>query len=159
MSLNDIKAPRSLALLAACAFMTLAGCMSAPLPARFVEIPSGWHEFKAVTADDAVFWVREFEDRTEGQLGFWAAALEREFVDQRGYTLIEEEHNAEKMGPARQDFIFESTIQGTAHRYLVCLWARPAWGGTKIRTVEYVAPKKIFDDHLPDVMEAIADLH
>ena len=70
----------------AAASLLLGACtIQADLPSEFLRLDSQQRELKAMTADDARLWVREFDDPEDGNLAFWTEALRNDLVDRRGY--------------------------------------------------------------------------
>lgn len=140
------------------ALLTIAvGCVSMDTPQGFVELDAPSSEFKAVTADDALVWVRRFEDPTAGEPEFWAATLRTELVENRGYTLISERSAA--VGDwSGAEFLCEANTLGEPRRYLILALTALDWGGTEFVVLEYTAAKKIFDTHLENVRKAATTL-
>ncbi|HNR99337.1 MAG TPA: hypothetical protein PKX48_08860 [Planctomycetota bacterium] len=147
--------------LAVLALAVLAGgCVSMQVPPSFLVIDKGASEFKAVSHDGARIWVRKFSDPYEGTLDFWAKTVKTEFVDGRGYTLIEEGTARDGKGREGVEFVFEVTAGGTPQRYLVDLFVIEGGflSGNAICVVEYSARKPVFEQYLKDVRAAVATL-
>jgi hypothetical protein len=156
---KGLEVPRRfpvLSLLASLPF--LAGCMSMEVPQEFLVIESGSSELKALSADDAKIWVKQFSDSHQGDLSFWSDALKNDLVDNRGYTLLEEGTATDGTGTEGVEYLFEATLSGRAQRYLLFLFVHPGWMSNTICTVEYVASKEIFDEHLAKVRESVKTL-
>ncbi|MGE3164322.1 MAG: hypothetical protein AB7O52_05420 [Planctomycetota bacterium] len=133
------------------------GCVSMDTPCGFVELPASRSEFKAVTPDNALVWVRRFEDEAAGEAAFWVETLRNEFVGNRGYTLLAEQATTAGARTGTE-FRFETTTLGEPYRYLVMVFTEPDWGGTDILVLEYTATAKVFDEHVDDVRKAAETL-
>ena len=136
----------------------LGGCLSFEVPEKFLILDKGFSEIKAITPDEAKLWVREFNDPKKGDFNFWSDTLKSDFVQNRGYTLIEERKVKDKKGRDGLELLFEVTSAGAAQRYLVTLFVFQGWLKNTIRVVEFVAPKPIFDGYVQRVREAISTL-
>lgn len=137
----------------------LSGCVSMNLPEEFLVLDQGMGEFRAVTADEAKVWVREFTpEARDGTLVFWRDALKKDFTDNRGYVVLEENDTKDGRGRKGFELLCESEADGRAHRYLIAVFVLESALGNDIRTVEYTAEKSHFDEHLADVRKAIAEL-
>lgn len=158
-SSRSVRHSRCAASLAALAlFPLLAGCMHMQVPKDFLVIEEGSSEIKAVSPDDAKIWVHEFSDPDEGDLAFWSSVLKTDFVENRGYTLLEERAVKIAAGREGMEYRFEVTTQGTAQGYLVQVSVLEGWLSNTIVAVEFVAPKQVFAKHLDEVRKAIATL-
>ena len=120
-------------------------------------LEDGSTSFKAVSPDEAMVWVRKFGDPHGGDLSFGAEVLKKDFLANRGYTLIEEGETTDATGREGKEFVFEMTV-GTAHRYLIAVFVIEGWFANTICAVEFVAPKAVFEEHLGEVREAIGTL-
>lgn len=135
-------------------FAWAAGCATVPLPVGFVEHDAPVGEKKAVAADESLFWFRAFSDPARGSLGFWREALQRELVEDRGYTLVEE-RETEMRGLPAVEYRFEATVGGVVRGYLLCVAVEEGWWRNRILTAEYVADRDRFETHLSSVRDAL----
>ncbi|MBX3462809.1 MAG: hypothetical protein KF830_06535 [Planctomycetes bacterium] len=116
------------------------GCSS------FMRLPDGFlrlgdkDDFQAVTGDDARLWAREFYDPNTASLGFWAQALQHEFVHQRGYEVVAVGDIASKRRTAGVWIECATHVGGERVGYLIGLWV----DGNFIRVVEFVAREDVF---------------
>jgi hypothetical protein len=133
----------------------LAGC-SIPMdvPAKFVVLDRGAREIQAMSPDQARLSVRDFHNDQEGDLGFWSLALLNDYQVNRGYLLVEERKTRDAAGRDGAESLWETTLDGTAQRYLVTLFVF----GKTVRVVEYLAPKPLFEKYLEDVRKAVGTL-
>jgi hypothetical protein len=139
----------------------LGGCIAMQAPPSFLVIKESPSQFKAVSPDDARIWVHEFDDPYEGgTLDFWAQTMKADFVQGRGYTLIEEGKAKDGEGREGIEYVFEVTAGGAAQRYLVDIFYVEGCfcGDNEICVVEFVARKPLFEKYLADVRAAVATL-
>jgi hypothetical protein len=131
-------------------------CATLDLPSRFLVVEQAPGEVKAFTPDEAKVWLRDFEE-PGGDLAFWAEALEKDLVDNRGYVLLSKGDVKDGGGTAGRELVLETQAYGTPVRYLIAVFVHQTLFGTaRIRTVEYLADKKLFDTYVVDVRAAIA---
>ena len=138
-----------------------AGCaIHADVPDRFLKLESNVYEFKATSADDAIFWVRRFDNEAEGSnLDFWQLALTNNLVKGRGYRLVKSDKLQTRSGCPGRALILEATVGGQTQRELFVIFLKERlWGGPSIYVAEYVAPAPLFDQYLDEVREAIESL-
>ncbi len=138
--------------------LALSGCLSIETPEEFLLLEESSDELKLITPDEAKLWVREFADDDRGDLDFWVAALQADFVDNRGYTLLEDGALQDAAGRDGHEWLFEATTHGETYRYLVTLQVREDLTTNTIRVSEYVATKEKFDAYLGSVREAVASV-
>lgn len=139
--------------------LATAGCLTMKLPADFLVLEEAPGSFRAVTADEAKVWVREFSPAArDGSLSFWRDALKKDFEDNRGYVVLEENTVTDGHGREGVELLCESQVGGRAQRYLISVFVLRTPFGNDVRTVEYVADKERFDEHLASVREGIKTL-
>ncbi|MEM7260763.1 MAG: hypothetical protein AAF488_02155 [Planctomycetota bacterium] len=124
------------------------GCLTISTPEDFLQLRSK-NGLKLTTADDARLWVREHDLDAEGTLEFWTAALRNDLVERRGYLFVSEETSDDGT-----ELIFDATVDGLDYRYAVTASLVNGWWGGKVRTVEYLAKREAFDEHLATVRKA-----
>lgn len=134
------------------------GCLSIEPPTGFLVIERGSRSLKALAADEARLWVREFPDESEGDLAFWSEAVRNDFAANRGYTLIEERPVKDESGREGKESVYEITAGGQALRYLATLFVREGWFGNRIRVAEFTAPREVFARHAAAVRKAIGTI-
>jgi hypothetical protein len=127
-------------------------------PDGFATIARGTSDFRAVSTDDALIWVREFDEPHPAGLAFWAETVRNDFVENRGYTPIGEEPIVDGEGREGRLSVFETTVAGRPHRYLFALFLLDSWPSDTIVSVEFAAPKPVFEKHVEGVKKAIATL-
>ena len=142
---------------AATVLFALSSCaIQADLPDEFLVMTATAHEFKAITPTDAVFWVQEYDLPARGEnLDFWVAALKKDFIDHRGYTLLESESIKTVAGESGLQMLFEANVAGRPYRYLVALFVR---SGPIARVARYTAEKAEFEAQVDGVKSAILSL-
>ena len=145
--------PTRAPLLALVLMPLLSACASLPAPDDFLVVRENPRELKAVASDDAMYWVRNFRDEHRGDFKFWSATLESEFVEQRGYSLV----NRQELQINGQDVLqltFEATASGIGYGYLVLMWVESGVFNNRIHVVEYMATNDCFETHVKAVLEA-----
>jgi hypothetical protein len=146
---------RTIAILTGAVLLAGTGCstIQVDLPDPFLVTTATPHEFKAITAENALFWVEKYQLPARGDnLAFWVTALRQDFVDRRGYTLLEDEPIRTQRGVPGVQMLFEATIEGQAWRYLVAVFVRP---GPVVCVARFTAPKADFATHVTAVKQAI----
>lgn len=148
----------SLRSLAALLALFAAGC-AAPieLPKDFVRVHDG-RGFAAVTADEARVSVRELYDASAAPLDFWAEALRRDFVEQRGYEIVGEGETRDRDGVAGRWFECVTNLNGERIGYLVAVWADGSFwfSGTNLFVVELAARQEVFAARVEAVRQALS---
>ena len=140
----------------------IAGCASpirATLPDDFLELDGPPRELKAVTADDARLWVREFPDRDGGQLEFWSDSLRNDLIEQRGYEPLGEPEEITD-GTGRRGIVQTYAVRhlGADQRYLIAVFVLGSGKDQRVRTAEFVAPTALFDGYVDDIRTALRSL-
>lgn len=127
------------------------------LPSAFVELGDSGEGYRAVTSDDARVWVREMYDATPGNLEFWAGSLERDFVAERGYELLDSGTIANAADQQGRWLEFSSNVRGKRVDYLVALWVTRAtlWPGDWIQVVEFAADHDVYAERVAAVKAAL----
>ncbi len=140
------------------------GCatLAMDLPGEFLVLPDDGDGMRATTPNEARVWLREHNAPPGAELPFWRAALKRNLVDGRGYTIVEEKSVKDGAGREGVELLCEGQIGGVPHRYLLTVFVLPTslpfLFDDTIRTVEYAAEKKDFDQHLAAVRQGIGAL-
>ncbi|MCB9878076.1 MAG: hypothetical protein H6835_10785 [Planctomycetes bacterium] len=151
--LRHFVAALSAAFFAACA---------APLqlPEGFVELEDAGYGYRAVTSDDARLWLRELRDPTEGEIEFWAEALQRDLVEERGYELVASGDLQDASGAGGRWLEATSNVRGQRIDYLVALWCRKrSWwlgGGEDLLVAEFAAGAEVYARRLAQVKAALS---
>jgi len=147
-------------MLLVCAFA--ASCsLQMTLPPGFLRLKAREAgDLKAVTADDARIWVREFAVENDSNLDFWAQAVTADLKDARGYQLAPDGDGHDGAGNLGKRFVGEVTTGGETCGYFVAVFFLPrGWlGNDKVRVVEFTAKKALFDRQLDAVRNAVATL-
>jgi hypothetical protein len=154
------KADRALPVLLVCALsLCLGGCLNLSMtpPDGFLVVAESRLEVKAASSDSALLWVRAFDDRHDGDLDFWTDALFNDYVDNRGYVLIEK--NPIQAGDVKgEEMFFETNSHGALQKYLVSLFVVDGVFGSTICVAEFVARSGPFETHLDAVRRAVTTL-
>lgn len=138
------------ATLAVLALLTSACATSMRLPKDFLLLEH-CDDLRAVTGDDARIWARELEDENEAPLAFWAAAVEHDLVEQRGYELVAKGEIEGKRSAAGVWLECAVNVRGERIGYLLGLWVR----GHEVRVVEFTARAEVFAARVDDVKKAL----
>ena len=130
------------------------------LPPEFVALGDQGEGYRAISSDDARVWVREMYDATPGELEFWAGNLERDFVAERGYELLDKgvvENRAHQEGRWLE---FSTNVRGKRVDYLLALWVHDPWwwftSGKWIQVVEFAAGHDVYAERVAAVRAALA---
>ncbi len=134
------------------------GCLTIDPPKHFLIVQEELDQIKALSSDEARFWVREFKDANQGDLAFWSEAIQEEFVKNRGYLSISEEKIQDGTGREGTLLTFESTLNGVPHRYLFAMFVIPGWSANTIRVAEYLAPVEIYEKYEVSIEQSIRSL-
>ena len=151
------------AVLLAC--LLLPACsMQMALPKDFLQVERHFasSEFKAVTADDARVWVREFDDADRGGLEFWLVTLKTDCTDRRGYQFVGEGECKDGDGHAGKWLEFRGVVAGEKQGYLIAVFLRATgWfgNGQSVRTVEFAAREDQFLARQRAVLDALPTVH
>jgi len=134
------------------------GCITMQVPEDFLVVTDDVDQLKAITPDEVKLWVRDFPDPDRGELAFWRDAVKNDFIENRGYVLIDEGSIKDGNGVEGASFVVETTLQGRATRELVAVFVYDDLCEGRIRVVELVADKERFDQVVDEVREAIGTL-
>ena len=149
------------AVLAGLALAVLAGCrtpLSLGLKEDFLVVERGRDRLRAVAADGSRVRMRQW-DTDGGSLEFWREALRTNLTEGRGYVLAQEGPFTTVGGTPGHEMVLDTTINGRPVRYLVALWVMDGGGDdARVRVVEYVADKPVFERHVTGVRQAISRL-
>jgi len=133
----------------------LGGCLAIEAPEDFVVLDRGSRDLRAVTPDEARLRVRDFRNPEGGDLAFWSKVLKKDFVEGRGYALIDERKVADNMGREGEEFLFAVDGKKGAYRYLVRISLVKGTLRRKfIRVAEFAAPPDVFVRHEENVRTA-----
>lgn len=144
-----------------CLLVAMLGACTAPmrLPDEFLPLAHAQHagDFRATTGKGGDVWMRQFVERNEGNLEFWAQALEYDF-EQRGYQRVASGECADASGAAGRWLEYTTGLRGERVGYLVALWVEDrGWRpGCEITTVEFVARADEFAARRDAVFAALA---
>ncbi len=132
------------------------------LPPEFLRVDRDVDaQIKAVTADDARLWVREFADDDLGDVEFWAATLRADCTERRGYRFVADGTATDGAGRAGRWLEFRHVHEGEPYGYLVAMFVRPGGvfaGSQTVRTVEFAAREAAFVARRLAVVDALATL-
>jgi len=155
--------------LAVLACVALQGCktLNLPVDGSFIITKETEDEVRAVSADEAHFTYRTFDEESGGDLKFWTAALTKNLVDGRGYVLVSATDVKTGGGMQGRELLFETTVRGRAMKYLVALFVEKKHVTTfpmrrkevsEIHVLEYTAEKAVFDAHAAQVRASVQKL-
>lgn len=137
----------------------LASC-AAPmqLPRSFVALGDAGEGYRAVTDDDGRLWVRTMFDPTEGDPEFWVGTLKRDFLEERGYELIDEGECRDVHGKSGRWLEMTANVGGERVDYMIAVWIAPRWllGGNWIQTVEFVAGHEVYERRIAAVRASLS---
>lgn len=138
-------------------FLGLGACarLSMELPHGFLQLETPRSEFKATTPDDARLWVRQFTDRDQGDLSFWAETLKLDLIDNRGYVLDEETELLDTEDREGVQMKFSVTTEGERYGYLVAVFVIDGGSENTIRVAEFIAPRAVFAQYVEVVQNSI----
>jgi len=132
-------------------------------PNSFVKLRDHGEGYRATTNDDARLWVREMWDATEADVEFWAGALERDFVEQRGYERVDGGSVKNIDGNEGRWLEFTANVGGERVDYMIAVWAAPkSWilgGGTNITVVEFAAAHDVYAERIASVRAALSSVN
>jgi hypothetical protein len=134
------------------------GSVRMDLPPEFLQLETPRAELKATTPDDARLWVRQFGDRDQGDLAFWAETLKLDLVRNRGYVLSGEEEVQDRNGTRGVQMQFGVTTEGEPHGYLVAVFIHEGGSENTIVVAEFVAPTAVFEKYLDAVQTAMSTI-
>ena len=141
--------PRGLGLLFLLCAVAFGGCaLPIQLSADYLVL-DGYDEdadFRAVTGDDARVWIREFTEENDGNLEFWAQALEFDLLQQRGYQLVGKGEVADADGSPGRWLECAANVRGERFGHLIAIWVtgRGLRKGCTVRVVEFTARAEVW---------------
>ena len=134
------------------------------VPAGFLRLTGREHgDLRAVTADDARIWVRDFAVDDDATVEFWAASFADE-LKARGYQLEEKGEIQDGDGRRGRAFAGTTTVGGEACRYFAAVFLLPRgflgdlFSSDHGRIAEFAAAEPLFAQHLDAVKAAVATL-
>ena len=95
--------------------------------------------------------MRRFHDPNAADLAFWSQALEHDFVQQRGYDLVDSGAVSDAVGSAGRWFECTANVRGERVGYLIALWVE----GETVVVVEFAAQAEIYATRVGDVRTAL----
>ena len=158
---SDRRFPlRALALVLLCQLLAACGSLKMDLPSEFLRLEDG-PDHRAVTAQDARVWVREFDEANHATVEFWAATLRNDLEEQRGYTIVAEGEATDGDGHNGRWFECRAIVEGERYGHLVAVFSFDRGVLKKrhrVRTVQFTAREEDFARLLPDVKAALGTL-
>ena len=133
-----------------------AACTSftAVTPKGFVELDDQeLYDYRATTADGLVIGVREMDNDPEGELDFWARAIENQLRNNGGYALLETREVKSKDGVTGKQFRFGHDEGKTPHLYYIAIFVTP----DTIQILEIGGTKELVTKHAAEVDFAVAN--
>lgn len=144
-----------------CLAILLPGCaLQMDLPPGFLRLTrQESSDLRALSADDARIWVREFRVQEGAGAAYWAEVFTDELRRVRGYELGEPQEIRDGSGRTGVAFVGRTVVQGERCGYFAALFLRDGWFGRQyVRLLEYAAREAVFDAHLDAVQAAVATL-
>lgn len=147
-TLDFVTTALAASLFAACTNFT------AVTPKGFVELEDQeLYDYRATTADGLVIGVRELDNEPEGELAFWARAIENQLRNNGGYALLETREVKSKDGVTGRQFRFGHDEGKTPHLYYVSIFVTP----DTIQLLEVGGTKELVTKHAAEVDYAVAN--
>ncbi len=144
------------ALAIALAAATLSACtnFTAVTPKGFVELEDQeLYDYRATTADGLVIGVREMDNEPEGELDFWAKAIENQLRNHGGYALLETREVKSKDGVTGKQFRFGHDEGKKPHLYYLAVFVTE----DTIQLLEIGGTKELVTKHAAEVDYAVAN--
>ena len=142
----------------------LAGCATfrLPTPENFARVELSNERFRALTPQEDKLLVRHFVVSERQTLKFWADSVRNNFVQERGYTLVNEGEFKTNAGLAGHRFLFEISINDVPYNYLLVLFAaegsyRLFWKRQHIYVAEFLCEKKNYEKNTAAVEKALKE--
>ncbi len=126
------------------------------LPQNFVPYTSKYNgnseSFSAITADDCVLAINEYEIDDNSSFEFWTKLIEKSLKVFHACSEIK----VEKVGDAIEITAITNK-KGVTDSYYMYAWIEDSfWCGKKLRTVELFGEKEVFNKYLNSVKEMIS---
>jgi len=118
-------------------------------PPGFVSIEDDAYDFRATNADGVVLGVRAMDNDPEGDLAFWAGAIDRRL--RQRYEAVEVLEVEAATGTSGIQIRYQTDHGGRLHRY----WATIFVHGDRVYLVEAGGDAEFFDPQVADVEEAV----
>lgn len=133
-----------------------------PKPEKFVRVGSekDW-DFRALTPEEDKLLVRRYKVTELGSLDFWVNAVRSQFVDERGYTLIDEGELKTDAGLVGHRFTFELSLNEVPYVHEIVLFVTQTdwWflfrDKQHIYAAAFMCEKKNYDEHKAAVEKAL----
>jgi hypothetical protein len=154
--MNRLFSQHSSALLLLAALL-LAGCthhFDIETPAGFVELAhQARYDYRATSADGLVIGVRELHNDPQGELAFWARAVENQLRNAGGYALLDTRDVKSKDGIAGKQFRFGHDEGKTPHLYSVTVFVTPK----RIQVLEIGGTKELMAANATQIDSAVTN--
>lgn len=146
---------RSLIVFALC--LAAGGCgISMQLPKDFLRMSEQEvHDLRAVTADGAQLWVRDFAVQKGADVGFWTTALVDDLRRARGYEVEEPTGIRDGRGRVGRQIVAHDVLRGEPVGWFAAVFLLD---DDELRIAEFAAREDVFAAHLEAVRGAIATL-
>jgi hypothetical protein len=144
---------RKLAMLAV-ALLSAACAMQMDVPEGFLRLKAREvGDVRAVTADDARIWVREFNVDQGASLEFWLQALRSDLEQSRGYRLEPKDQEVvDTEGHKGRRIEGSIAVGGEVRGYMIAVFSLSE---TKLRVAEFSARQELFAKHIDAVRKAV----
>lgn len=138
----------------------LACGIKAATPAGFVELPNQTdYDYRATTVDGVVIGIRELDHEPEAELAFWAAAIEKQLREHRGYALLGTDDVVTAHGLSGKQLRFGYDQRSEPHLYFVTIFI--AEGGvfsrSKLFLIEAGGKKELVEQEAAQIDYAITN--
>ncbi len=148
--MNHVICKGALNLTVICLLLTSVACRTPKSPDGFIYLgESRGHKF--VSSDDAKVWIRKFEVEKDGDLEFWKEVLHKEFVETRGYKLVDES----ALGKKAHEMTYSRLSAGRETIYYLRISLEKGLTGASVETAEFMAEKESFEKHKAAVLKAL----
>ena len=136
--------------------LLLGGCgtsFEAATPPGFVELDEAdsAYAYRAMTADGLVIAVREIEHEPQGELSFWARAIENRLRQRGGYALLDTRSITCRSGQTGTQLHFGHDEGSRPHLYTVSLFVTD----DTIYVIEAGGTKELMEKHADQIDWAV----
>ena len=125
----------------------------------FGVLPQSYpYDYRATTPDGVVIAVRELKYKNEqGDLEFWAKAVENQLRLDSGYALLETKDVSTKKGLRGRQLRFGIDREGIAHRYLVALFVVKKGKRQRVYVIEAGGREELVRAHQTQIDWSISE--
>ncbi len=134
----------------------LAGCQVSKIrtPSGFVEVDNYRDEFRAVSPEGVTLAYRTEENPKDGTPAFWAKAIKRTLVEQKGHQVKAEEDLTSTSGMSGVLLKCSKVRSGTQFDYWVAVYL----AGSKLHVVEAGGKSADFHAYQAEILKSMRSL-